>query len=48
MKTCASLCRMTSGRKGQAGINGALSLAKKGDEGGLSSMLPELETYFMS
>eukprot|EP00347_Sterkiella_histriomuscorum_P012116 403369833 len=52
MKTCASLCRMTSGRKGQAGANGALNFAKKGDQGiidgGKNNMLPELETYFMS
>ena len=48
MKTCASLCRVTSGRKGQAGVNGALNLAKRDKVGGTDNMLPELETYFMA
>lgn len=47
MKTCASICRMSSGRKGTAGVNGALNFAKK-DKGVADNILPELETYFMS
>ena len=48
---------MTSGRKGQAGANGALNFAKKGDSefgiaggsaAGANSLVPELETYFMA